>query len=87
MNTPTHTNIYKLKTVMNLLKTGKPATLEVCSLDHRRPEKSGKRLHLVNVVLTSHKGFLDATAYYPNGQSVSFHPIHIETFNGKTVTP
>lgn len=79
--------VYKLKTVMHLLKTGKPATLEVCSLDLRRPEKSGKRLRLVNIVLTSHGGYKDATAQYPNGDKISFHPVLIEKFNGKTVTP
>jgi hypothetical protein len=79
--------VLKVREVMQFLNTGNPADLIVCSFDKRRPEKSGKRLHLKNVTMTSHEGFGKANVRLPNGDLQSFHPCLIEKYNGTRVTP
>ena len=79
--------VYKVKEVMALLKATAKSTIEVCSYDAKRPEKSGKRLKLVNVVYSSNDGYRLCTVRLPNGEPVSFHPCLMEKYNGTTVTP
>lgn len=72
---------------MLFLGTGTPATLEVCTYDARRPEKSGKRITLKDITLSSHQGYRLATVKLKNGEPQSFHPVLMEKFNGVRVTP
>ena len=80
--------VFKVKEVMALLKTGNPATLEVCSLNVSKPsEKDGRRLKLVNVIYSSNDGFKLCNVRLANGDTASFHPVLLERFNGTKVTP
>ena len=78
---------FKLSEVMSLLRTGKPADLTFCTLDKRRPEKSGLRKTIRAVVYSSHKGYQHLNVLHPNGEVTSLHPVLIEKFNDYNVMP
>lgn len=78
---------FKLYEAMNLLRTGKPATLEVCSLDLNRPGKSGKPIKLIDVVYISSKGLTQGRVRLANGELQAIHPCLILKYNGTPVTP
>jgi len=82
----TDRHVFKVREVMQLLKTGKEATLVVCSHDANRPEKSGRRLTLKGY-LKSFEGFGKANIRLVNGDVQTFHPVLIEKYNGTTVIP
>lgn len=79
-------NVFKVREVMQLLKTGKEATLVVCGYDKNRPKKCGRRLTLKGT-LSSYEGFGKANLRLVNGESQTFHPVLIEKYNGTTVIP
>lgn len=78
---------FKVKEVMQLLNTGKPANLTVCTRDKNRPEKSGRRLLLRKVILSSYEGYGLANVRLQNGEKQSIHPVLIEKYNNTRVTP
>jgi hypothetical protein len=79
--------IYKTKEVMDLLRRGMEADIEVCSFDKSRPNKSGKRIFYRGIKWSSDNGFLLANARLQNGDPISFHPCLIEKYNGVPVMP
>lgn len=72
---------------MLFLKTGQPADLTVCTYDANRPIKSGKKLELQGVTLTSYEDYGKANIKLKNGDTITFHPVLITKYNGHKVTP
>lgn len=80
-------NVFKLKEVIALLKTGQAFNMTVGTYDERRAEKSGRKLELRGVTPASIDSYGKANGVLANGQPFTFHPILITKFNGIPVIP